>query len=338
METKQCVQCLETKPLNEFYRRTSKTDGHMKTCMTCYLHNLHETLLRRAVFEQQRKQQEELERQRQEEAARLLAEERQRKEAERQRTIAVWLSQQPDRRCVACGVIKPVSDFGYNTFVDDLPKLRQRCHSCHQEMLERNYLPCCLCGRKTHRDTFLDYFQGYRLDGGGTVISLCCKPCRPAFLALPEEEQRRLVSACCDRKFPAGQVIYALVDPETQQIRYVGRTGNSTDRYKAHLRQGKVPDLSDRGLKPTMTILKTVEMAPLVVEWERRYICHGIQQGWPLLNIETTDAGFVARIQATSVDFIHAPFETLVEQSIFTSNGLEAFVRAWYAVRVSACC
>ena len=271
-------------------------------------------------------------------------------QGEEMKRLDDWYRQQPDRRCVTCGVLKPARDFGYSAVVGDLPVLHQRCTSCHhQAMLERRQAPCCLCAQSTPRAQFLDHFQGYRLEGGGTAVSLCCHSCEPAFLALPPEQQRQFIRGACDRTFPAGQVIYTLRDPETQAIRSIGRTNQPAVRYKEHLRERSATrslwpqtgqewytrsnwmhDPFEKRLQPTMTVLHSIERAPLVVEWERRYLCHGIQHGWPLLNYELMDGRFVARARATPVDVLAAPFETVVEAGIFAPRGLEAFIRTWY--------
>ena len=77
-----------------------------------------------------------------------------------------------------------------------------------------------------------------------------------------------------------------------------------------------------------MHILHSVAVSPLVVEWEQRYIWHGMQQGWRLLNAQTMDEGLVARVNAARFDFLQVPFEILVQQHFFSRNGLEAFLRA----------
>jgi hypothetical protein len=146
-----------------------------------------------------------------------------------------------------------------------------------------------------------------------------------------------------------GQVIYAEVDPETNEIRYVGRTGNPKRRHAQHIddvsptigqwgaekktwytRSNWMYALAEKRLEPSMHILKSIEVSPLVIEWELRYIWHGIQQGWRLLNIETMDEKLVARVKASSINFLEAPFETLVQRNFFSSHELIAFIRKWY--------
>jgi hypothetical protein len=199
------------------------------------------------------------------------------------------------------------------------------------------------------RRDFLSHYDGYALCGNGTWISLCCKGCESAFRALPPRQQRMYIHACCQRSFPSGQVIYAEVDPETGDIRYIGRTNKPKRRHAQHLgdvspaagqwgserqawytRRNWMHALSEKGVTPSMQILQTVEVSPFVVEWEQRYIWHGIQQGWKLLNMETMDTRLVARVKASLLDFLQVPFEILVQQCFFSSYGLEAFLHRWY--------
>lgn len=79
-----------------------------------------------------------------------------------------------------------------------------------------------------------------------------------------------------------------------------------------------------------MQILQTVEVSPLVLEWEQRYIWHGIQQGWRLLNVETMDAELVARVKTSPLHFLRASFELLVQQHFFSPHELVAFLHQWY--------
>ena len=88
--------------------------------------------------------------------------------------------------------------------------------------------------------------------------------------------------------------------------------------------------LVEQGLQPSMQILHHVDISPLVLEWEQRFILHGIQQGWQLLNWETMDEELVARVRATHLDFLQAPFELLVQQHFFAANGLAAFLHIYY--------
>jgi hypothetical protein len=227
--------------------------------------------------------------------------------------------------------------------------LHTRCTTCHEALRTRHQLACCLCQEKTPRRDFLSYYDGYALCGDGSWISLCCKGCESALRALSDVRQGLYIRACCQRTFPSGQVIYAEVDPETGEIRYVGRTGKPQRRHAQHLgdasptagqwgaerkawytRSNWIHALFEKGLTPSMQILQNVAVSPLVVEWEQRFIWHGIQQGWKLLNVETMDVGLLARVKASPFDFLQVPFEMLVQQRFFSSYGLIAFLHKWY--------
>lgn len=215
-------------------------------------------------------------------------------------------------------------------------------------MLEKRQLPCCLCHRKTPRRNFLSQIRGYALSGDGAALSLCCQACEADFLALSDVQQSLSIRSCCQKAFPDGQVIYAEVDPETQEIRYIGRTGKPKRRHAQHLsdrssreglwgperttwytRRNWMQALAEKALTPSMEILHSVETAPLVLEWEQRFIFHGLQQGWNLLNWETMDTELVTHARASSIDFFTIPFEVLVQQRFFSPYGLIAFLHRW---------
>ncbi len=232
------------------------------------------------------------------------------------------------------------------------------CRSCHTKHFARS--PRAHCPICQERKLYLDFaqeHQGYALRRDGHNIYLYCSRCEKAFLALPETQQAFYIRSRCNQMFPPGQVIYGLVDPESHLIRSVGRTYHPERRLQEHLRDrrpyepwldGKgeiitgldgepyyarahwVYDLSVKGLQPTMKILSDVEVAPAVVEWEQRYILHGIQQGWPLLNIETVRSSFVTGARASQLDFLHCSFESLVQEGFIREKGIEAFVHRYY--------
>jgi hypothetical protein len=341
-----CPQCKETRPLTDFSLREGKWDRWRTICCECQRLKRHEQH-RRLAAQRERWQQREQKR----EERRLNAWERhqavRQAQEERWRERERWYLQQPDRRCRTCRQILPASDFGGNPSANGFV-LQVRCKACHTEMLEHRQIPCCLCQKKTPRTNFLSHFNGYALCGGGTSISLCCKECEAAFLALPLLRQGTLIRSCCQRAFPRGQVIYAEADPETHEIRYVGRTSKPEHRHAQHLRAASptrgqwgaerkawytrgnwIQELFDRGLQPSMQILRSVEVSARVVEWEQRYIWHGIQQGWELLNVEAVDEELVARIKTSFIDFLKVPLETLVQQRFFSAQGLVAFLHQW---------
>jgi hypothetical protein len=79
-----------------------------------------------------------------------------------------------------------------------------------------------------------------------------------------------------------------------------------------------------------MKVLQEVTIAPKVIEWETRYILHGIQQSWPLTNYEISAERLVASAKASALDFLHCSFESLVHEQFISEHGIEAFVRRFY--------
>lgn len=87
--------------------------------------------------------------------------------------------------------------------------------------------------------------------------------------------------------------IYALCDPRTGEIRYIGKADNAAKRLKRHImhaRRRKTPvyswfkSLADHGLKPTVVVLRKVPLC----EWqqaERDEIAAARASGTRLLNV-----------------------------------------------------
>ena len=89
--------------------------------------------------------------------------------------------------------------------------------------------------------------------------------------------------------------IYALIDPLTKEVRYIGKSVNPNTRFRAHLRNRSdthcarwLGVLRDLGLEPEMTILEA-ETEGDGSEAEIRWIAYGRELGWPLTNL--TDGG-----------------------------------------------
>ena len=89
--------------------------------------------------------------------------------------------------------------------------------------------------------------------------------------------------------------IYGLVDPETREIRYIGKANNAKRRYRQHCRlkdqcnghkDGWIKSLHAKGLEPEMVVLEAVNDK----NWESRekyWIKFGIDNDWPLTNISS---------------------------------------------------
>lgn len=98
--------------------------------------------------------------------------------------------------------------------------------------------------------------------------------------------------------------IYALVDPRTDEIRYVGKTGKSlNERLKKHLGAAKngtgtyllhwLHQLLDEGLIPEAEVLEAIAEGDDWQERERWWIRHGHSEGWPLTNATAGGEGLL---------------------------------------------
>jgi hypothetical protein len=344
---KLCIQCQKSQPFAAFSYHNGKSQRYRKICSECAA--LQQSERHRRVALQREKWQWEVQGQgvhRQDAWIKRVSLRQAQEERWHQREL--WYLQQPDRQCKACRQILPASAFGGTPSPTGF-LLHTRCRGCHQAQLERCQLPCCLCQKKKPRRSFLSHYDGYALCGDGTYVSLCCKECETAFRALPHNYQEQYIHSCSLRAFPTGQVIYAEIDPETGAIRYVGRTGRPERRHAQHLqdasptpgqlRAGKkswftcnnwIYTLAEKELVPWMQILQHINITPLVVEWEQRYIWHGIQHGWQLLNSEAMDQTLIERIRTSPFEFLTVPFEILVQRHFFSSHGLVAFLHHWF--------
>jgi hypothetical protein len=88
--------------------------------------------------------------------------------------------------------------------------------------------------------------------------------------------------------------IYGLKDPNTQEIRYIGKSDNPKKRYASHLALSKadvnkhkkrwIASLKRTGQKPELVILERISDK----QWQDRecwWIQHGRDSGWKLTNI-----------------------------------------------------
>lgn len=95
-------------------------------------------------------------------------------------------------------------------------------------------------------------------------------------------------------------VIYALVDPRDESVRYIGITDNMPMRFKHHLREAGpitakgmwLAELQRYGLRPTVRILEEIQIEKtqrsIVEERERYWIRAFEQSGVSLTNIQDT--------------------------------------------------
>lgn len=86
--------------------------------------------------------------------------------------------------------------------------------------------------------------------------------------------------------------IYGLVDPETFEVRYIGRTINLKSRLKGHsasdaankAKREWVADLKGRSLKPSAVVLEVCGDILAAGDAEEKWVDLGRQLGWRLLS------------------------------------------------------
>lgn len=91
--------------------------------------------------------------------------------------------------------------------------------------------------------------------------------------------------------------IYALVDPRTDEIRYVGKSSDPHRRFDEHVKregynrhkQNWIRQLERLGLAPELVVLE--ECNGDWQERERFWIAYGFSEGWPLTNIGSGGEG-----------------------------------------------
>lgn len=123
---------------------------------------------------------------------------------------------------------------------------------------------------------------------------------------------------------PRPIAIYGLADPDTGEIRYIGKSIRPHERLANHCnersachRTNWIRSVLARGKRPALIILETL---PPTADWqasERRWIAHGHEQGWHLTNstsggdgVPDLPAEIRARIATAWIGRKHKP-ETL---------------------------
>ena len=98
-------------------------------------------------------------------------------------------------------------------------------------------------------------------------------------------------------------LIYALVDPRSDVIGYVGQSVNGVARAKAHFRPSNrkitahlpstvwVESLLNAGVTPKIKILEEVACVSALSLAERKWISRGRNKGWPLTNLTAGGRG-----------------------------------------------
>ena len=136
--------------------------------------------------------------------------------------------------------------------------------------------------------------------------------------------------------------IYALIDPETDVIRYIGKSIKPWDRLRAHVneppsnchRSHWLQSLKAKRLEPLMVILESVRGEWPWQEAEKYWIARGWREGWSLTNNTSGGDGVPdlppetrARMAATWKGRKHRP-ETLIKLGAWKRNKASTETRA----------
>lgn len=157
------------------------------------------------------------------------------------------------------------------------------------------------------------------------------------------------------------QVIYALIDPRFDTVRYVGCTGDPKRRFARHLevehdrriirtklfntypvppgagpkeKELWVSSLRQEGLRPEMRIIEQVCVPSRTLERETRWICHFLHQGAALLNVEWPNVTYAApllkAIQETEMDYLGEPLESMAWKLLLRARyACEQLIYEW---------
>jgi hypothetical protein len=89
-------------------------------------------------------------------------------------------------------------------------------------------------------------------------------------------------------------IIYALCDPRTDAVHYVGLSSVGLSRARQHLQPAAraadsakgewLRSMFDAGMAPSIRVLEAVESIDALSQKERTWIAKGIELGWPLTN------------------------------------------------------
>lgn len=102
--------------------------------------------------------------------------------------------------------------------------------------------------------------------------------------------------------------IYALCEPGTRTIRYIGKSNNPQGRLRQHRSHSKslsshlghwMNEIISRGQKPNLLILKEIPENDWE-DWERCYIRNARMMGFSLVNIEEGGVGIVGSMPETT--------------------------------------
>ena len=201
---------------------------------------------------------------------------------------------------------------------------------------------CFICENSYQAHEFLEQINQWY---GLREFRILCRYCVPAFNLWKNKKKLDYVKDRIEKFYGSDQFIYALLEPVTDEIRYVGRSNAPQKRYNRHLegfrelttqicptsRKTKIDcdcdthktrnpsnssrywiaDLKRRDLKPTLKILEKVEPPHRVIEREMRWIGRLIQQKTELLNAENQCFETRTVISKRKANFLEVPLAEL---------------------------
>lgn len=120
--------------------------------------------------------------------------------------------------------------------------------------------------------------------------------------------------------YPAGQKVYALVDPRSDNIYYVGRSNNPERRLRDHLQGGGqktntdmdawIAELRDAEMLPRLITLEDVQDPQMVLEREARWILEQLRRGEPLTNWQAYFEYLAEATRGVTFDLLSEPLNS----------------------------
>lgn len=202
---------------------------------------------------------------------------------------------------------------------------------------------CAICQNNRFAHEFVEQINDWY---GLREFRLLCKYCIPLFAVWKNQEQVLYLQQRLEKHYGEDQYIYALCQPATDELRYIGKTNNPRQRFTRHLaglreltkeicpfsekiklgcdcsvhstRNLKnssrywIAHLTMKNLKPTMRILEKVTPAVRVAEREIRWITYSIQNKNRLLNAENQSPALRKIVRQEKESFLDIPLGKLV--------------------------
>ncbi len=210
------------------------------------------------------------------------------------------------------------------------------------EILKRRKIfKCKICAGDKLAEHFANDLNKISIRG----LRLVCCRCAPSFNQLSLNSRREFLKQKIGDYYGEKQYIYALCEPETKVVRYVGRTDNPQRRFNAHIQSPRafakeicfysgvlkcecncdqhklwknkidskswIAKLMAKELKPVMKILEEVEPGWLVAEREIRHICQLIKENNEILNSENQSEKSRVLIKKQIFSFLDIDIEEL---------------------------